>query len=615
MAKKGKKGRGKARASKNNNNKNDKKTGDTPKSKSKSENNIANEDLLPSIDDIIAELDQVGGKEGNEGSNEQLDNANTNGRKNDDVRAEKRSDEDPDDDWDDTIGKEAFFGLKTSKEDLRRMIPLAELEEATKDLFIDPNNFTGKWIATKMPTSAQCLERGTLCRKEFFMVFKEHFDDKISEWARSMSERIEKGHENDPWDCFTVLVQDSFEIAEAANPTRFAANPARDGRIDDFLELILKFSVEVYRRVRGMETVSLLNGGDGLGGEDTGQIFTLATDSACETLASEIDKLCFRGRKLFLRICPLYGAKRKDAVIKVIADSNRLLLKSQRLVWFRQFQAAVDEVADGKRRDHKTCWQCSSRVSTLFECASCKVAQYCGKKCQKKAWKSGHKSACEDLGRKYEIFAANLTLIEAQHDREIERGIVPAFEIDFDLCSRCTNTFAGHIWKGSGLEGELSGPSMDYFFQNISHVRDGRFWFFRSTLGFEGDDKQGFRFYEKILLVFLVKLLCYDYSGYLEKKGMPDSEFCNVFFVKNCINFQRDKDVADSSGMSAQRFLELYDMARTFQGTEEEQADLRQNLRDNARKKFLKHSRCGDDNRDESSRGKLHQQCGHEMPS
>lgn len=41
------------------------------------------------------------------------------------------------------------------------------------------------------------------------------------------------------------------------------------------------------------------------------------------------------------------------------------------------------------------CFGCGVKSDVLSRCANCKLAKYCSKECQTKAWKAGHKNLCK----------------------------------------------------------------------------------------------------------------------------------------------------------------------------------------------------------------------------
>ena len=47
--------------------------------------------------------------------------------------------------------------------------------------------------------------------------------------------------------------------------------------------------------------------------------------------------------------------------------------------------------------DQDLCSSCQKVFDTLTKCTACRKVYYCGKVCQKKHWKAGHKFECKSL--------------------------------------------------------------------------------------------------------------------------------------------------------------------------------------------------------------------------
>jgi hypothetical protein len=72
--------------------------------------------------------------------------------------------------------------------------------------------------------------------------------------------------------------------------------------------------------------------------------------------------------------------------------------RARRLI-IELFTAAAS-ICRGFDNFSKVCWECRGIAETEHCCGGCQVAFYCGDECQHKAWESGHKGACKQLGPK-----------------------------------------------------------------------------------------------------------------------------------------------------------------------------------------------------------------------
>jgi len=59
----------------------------------------------------------------------------------------------------------------------------------------------------------------------------------------------------------------------------------------------------------------------------------------------------------------------------------------------------------------KTCKVCSVTLTKPFICSKCKKARYCGKDCQNKDWREGHKLEC---------FASSIAVPEPQVSKRMD---------------------------------------------------------------------------------------------------------------------------------------------------------------------------------------------------
>jgi len=55
----------------------------------------------------------------------------------------------------------------------------------------------------------------------------------------------------------------------------------------------------------------------------------------------------------------------------------------------------ADREANANENEHSECFNCGVKAEKLSRCSVCKIANYCSKECQTKAWKDCHKNLCK----------------------------------------------------------------------------------------------------------------------------------------------------------------------------------------------------------------------------
>ena len=70
------------------------------------------------------------------------------------------------------------------------------------------------------------------------------------------------------------------------------------------------------------------------------------------------------------------------------------------------------------------CFGCGAKTSVIMQCSACKLAKYCSKECQEKAWKLCHKNLCKQ---------SEILLRVASLPRHQDKPSVPCFSFNLDL--------------------------------------------------------------------------------------------------------------------------------------------------------------------------------------
>ena len=79
---------------------------------------------------------------------------------------------------------------------------------------------------------------------------------------------------------------------------------------------------------------------------------------------------------------------------------------------------------------HALCAVCGVRGASV--CSACKSVWYCGKRCQKRDWKHGHKQSCNQpsTAPSASVFSERSSLLFPSHELEIETEYIPASTAD-----------------------------------------------------------------------------------------------------------------------------------------------------------------------------------------
>eukprot|EP00546_Thalassionema_frauenfeldii_P016835 CAMPEP_0178898746 /NCGR_PEP_ID=MMETSP0786-20121207/2514_1 /TAXON_ID=186022 /ORGANISM="Thalassionema frauenfeldii, Strain CCMP 1798" /LENGTH=500 /DNA_ID=CAMNT_0020569523 /DNA_START=11 /DNA_END=1513 /DNA_ORIENTATION=- len=257
-------------------------------------------------------------------------------------------------------------------------------------------------------------------------------------------------------------------------------------------------------------------------------------NEVCPMWSKRLDKELFQNkRRKFLKQCPIYQTspslldtpgKPIYLFFEHLPDPNWL---EQQMNHARNrigcLANAVLNVSKGMHRPvDQLCWECMSVCPNCMLCNQCKVAQYCGRDCQVKAWKGGHKHKCKELKQQHKCYLASLKTVDEKYAdgmTPIIEGITLSEEIDYSVL---TNMFCSN---GPRLE-SVGSYSMKAYYENLERVFKGEFWFCDSEhILVEQDYNTRFgtkQAAEKQLYFFILGLLTHDFFANLESDDFLD---------------------------------------------------------------------------------------------
>jgi hypothetical protein len=326
------------------------------------------------------------------------------------------------------------------------------------------------------------------------------------------------------------------------------------------------------------------------------KVIKRAFDETCVAWEDRLTVSLFRGQPegAFRRSCKLFNAPleefdrvlREDFHSKIDRDSDRMDADTvERLR--RGLHMAAGGISQGLHEVTKTCWECDARLETRKECTGCGVALYCGRGCQVRAWKGGHKKTCKDLSEKWKSWKASLSAVDAAHASGILYGIQLRAELDYRLLSSIyamPSPFAG-----TSCEHELVGPSMDVFYENLGRVIRGKWWFYDDTASLSGY-KEFLQTSRKTLeeeahyFAMLNFFLLFDYFKHAAiVSGIQDPDLITAMFDSSSFVGRSSQDFGIP--MPADRFLELYKGNNTAT-RKDERLGIRKHMNSSALKDF-----------------------------
>jgi hypothetical protein len=288
-----------------------------------------------------------------------------------------------------------------------------------------------------------------------------------------------------------------------------------------------------------------------------------AFDETCLSWEGRLTARFFRGspRGAFRRSCPLFNAPLEDfeRVInedfhsKVDLNADRMNADTAKRLSY-ELGMAASGISQGLDQVFKTCWECNAALKMKNECSGCNVAFYCGKACQVKAWKGGHKKACQNLKERHERWKDARSVVDAAHVSGMLHGIQLRADWDYILLSALYSLESPY--KNSSCERIIGGASMKAFYENLGRVIRGEWWFYHNATsvseykefieanGKTVTDEQNYFFMLSIFLSF-------DYF-----KHEPDPEVNTSMFDSTSFVIQSSEGFGIP--MPAERFVEMY---------------------------------------------------------
>jgi hypothetical protein len=298
-----------------------------------------------------------------------------------------------------------------------------------------------------------------------------------------------------------------------------------------------------------------------------------AFDETCRSWEGRLTARFFKGSPggAFRRSCPLFNASledfdrvlENDVHTKMNLDADRMdpALKEHLAYDLRM---AAHGIAQGLDQVTKTCWECEANLKTKNECSGCNVALYCGRKCQVKAWKGGHKKACQNLNQRLELWMESLNVVDAAHESGMLHGIQLHADLDYRILSAMYSVPSPYALSSCG--DDLGEPSMKAFYENLGRVIRDEWWFYDNTSGV-AEYKEFVEAYGKTgdeegdYFLMLSIFLAYDYfKAAATGDGAHDPEvITSMFDSTSCVMGSSE---AFGMQMPAWRFLEMYNTSR-----------------------------------------------------
>ncbi|KAL3903446.1 MAG: hypothetical protein SGILL_010444 [Bacillariaceae sp.] len=316
-----------------------------------------------------------------------------------------------------------------------------------------------------------------------------------------------------------------------------------------------------------------------------------ASWKTCQDWSERVDAALYshqeRKNGIFLFVCSINPSKlSSDQQTKLVRDAMALRQKEHDDAWLRtisrshQLESTINIVQQCDATI--SCWECGRLVaetSHLKACSQCQVALYCGRECQVKAWKSGHKHNCKILAETWKSLDESLQLIQQTcengsvfEDTQVNiRSDVNCFALAFQHPSPYRSLTVDDDEFPDSLSPQ--GPSIKFFYQNLTKVKQGHWWVFPDTLGLEAYRKKLGHKYGGAILEYnensseaeqfriLYMTLCYDIDGFLDMIDPPSVRqeirhtILRELIVRGETKFEK---------MPAERFIEIYSHKEYF---------------------------------------------------
>jgi MYND finger len=400
-----------------------------------------------------------------------------------------------------------------------------ELENAV-EYFIENEELPWKWIERNMPQHTMELRDGILKADDCFRSLKMRLDETI---FKRRSEAREEGFDEAAWDPFVnwfYLLQDDAEaiVTKALFIKSFETICSKDNLEKAFQYMAVRMAYSLSHSEVGL---LLLEAGR-LGAEQLSTMNAVATNHTCEKVANYMDKTIFRGKRgRFIKKTPVYK-KPRGFFRDLLLFNKTAYIRETRKMRLRFCLSNLMHVAKGDGRAHKMCWGCTTRLSkTIKFCTSCQVANYCGRECQVRHWKSEHKLKCGTLKQIHQLYEDQLAVLKSCFESDLEKGLTPFYLFDFKMMQYCLLVEPCRSpWKGTALEGRLMGPCISFYFENLRRVHDNQLWLVTED---QEHENLGWTPEDELFHLEFHKLLCYDYMRYLERHALLESSFHETF--------------------------------------------------------------------------------------
>jgi hypothetical protein len=290
-----------------------------------------------------------------------------------------------------------------------------------------------------------------------------------------------------------------------------------------------------------------------------------AFDKTCLSWEGRLTARFLRGqpRGAFRRSCKLFNASledfgrvlQEDFHSKADFGTDRVNAAVNAERRSRELKMAVFGISEGHDQVTKTCWECNNAtLKKINKCGGCSVALYCGRACQVKAWKSGHKKACQYLKEKNEILRDSLNAVDAAHVSGVLDGLQLRASWDYKLLSMLCTMPSPYV--GASWEHKLGEPSMKVFYENMGRVISGEWWLYDDTPSvseyLEFREANGKTTEEETFYLFVLgTFLSFDYFKHVSDPEVVTSMFDSTSFL------MRSSEKFGIS-MPADVFLQMY---------------------------------------------------------
>jgi len=245
-------------------------------------------------------------------------------------------------------------------------------------------------------------------------------------------------------------------------------------------------------------------------------------DEVCHKFKAQIINECYEGKEeLFRAQCTGYNASREQfhaAMIQLMrsADTSAGLF-GEAAALQGNIAMAASQVERGVDKTKTNCWECG-KEGGVQKCSSCVAARYCGRECQVKAWRGGHKKFCAELKNIFAEYEENMRSVDealanpAAHENKY--SFKPSLAFDYFLAELVT--FNPRLFP-TKLPHGVSSPSMKSFYENVSRVVAGRLWIYPEAVTGHPVEWKKCQADSKTApdnrMMAVCEALSYDYSG------------------------------------------------------------------------------------------------------